>query len=253
MMRPFTCLSLAAALGAGLYLYQEKHGAQLLDREISRTVHQADQDRDRIVLLKAEWALLNDPERLGSLAAQHLPLQPLQPAQYARMEDLRNRLPATPPAATATDNGPATPAPASMAAVAVPAPAAVAQAAAVLPVPPAVAPVRPAGSVAAPVSVAAVHPAVPKPAALRAAAAKPREPEPAVLATSRPVLAPVVSAYASAPPAVSAAVHAPTVQTASITSASRPFIGSALGMARTLLAAPVPVAAAATLGYAASR
>ena len=37
MIRPMTCLSLLAALGAGLYLYQEKHSAQLLDRDINRT------------------------------------------------------------------------------------------------------------------------------------------------------------------------------------------------------------------------
>ncbi len=75
MIRPMTCLSLLAALGAGLYLYQEKHTAQMLDRDITRTVKQADQARDRIGLLKAEWALLNEPERLQGLAAQHLQLQ----------------------------------------------------------------------------------------------------------------------------------------------------------------------------------
>ncbi len=41
MIRPMTCLSLVAALGAGMYLYQEKHNAQMLDRDINRTVKQA--------------------------------------------------------------------------------------------------------------------------------------------------------------------------------------------------------------------
>ena len=55
-------------------------------------------------------------------------------------------------------------------------------------------------------------------------------------------------AYSPAP----VVVHAPSVQTASV-SAPSPFVGSALGMARSLLAAPVPVASAATLGYSAGR
>ncbi len=57
------------------------------------------------------------------------------------------------------------------------------------------------------------------------------------------LFAPVMPAYAPTP----VVVHAPTVQTASATvSQSSPFIGSALGMAHSVLAAPVPVQA----GYA---
>ena len=37
MIRPFTCLSALLALGSGLYLYQTKHAAQLLDHQIART------------------------------------------------------------------------------------------------------------------------------------------------------------------------------------------------------------------------
>ena len=106
MMRPFTCLSLIAALGAGLYLYQEKHRATLLDRDINRTVKLADQARDRIGSLKAEWALLNDTQRLSDLIAHHMPtLQPLLPAQYVRLDDLPGRLPAI--STAPVQNGPA--------------------------------------------------------------------------------------------------------------------------------------------------
>ena len=105
MMRPFTCLSLVAALGAGLYLYQEKHRATLLDRDINHTVKLADQARDRIGALKAEWALLNDTQRLADLVAHHMPnLQSLLPAQYVRLEDLPGRLP--PISTTPVQNGP---------------------------------------------------------------------------------------------------------------------------------------------------
>ena len=252
MIRPLTCLSLVAALGAGLYLYQEKHRAQLLDRDITRTVKQAEQARDRIGLLKAEWALLNEPERLAGLAAQHLQLQPLQPTQFVRVEDLRSRLPpvsAAPPAPAAMDQPPV--------AAAIPAQPPRIQVAAAMPVT-APMPARPAiaakPDAAAPAIQASAIPGAPAPVArqapsrLQLAAAKPREAEPAPRPAQperRTLFAPVMPAYAPTP----VIVHAPTVQTASaLSSPSAPFVGSALGMGRTVLAAPVPVSAMS--GYA---
>ncbi len=261
MIRPLTCLSLAAALGAGLYLYQEKHRAQLLDRDITRTVKQAEQAHDRIGLLKAEWALLNEPERLAGLATQHLQLQPLQPTQFVRLDDLRSRLPAVsaPPAAAPAAMEP--PVAAVMpiqaprtqlatAQVAAPAPP---HPAPVLAAPVAVKPVAPAS--APTVQVAAAQPA-PRAAAaprVQVAAAKPLEAEPPAKAPEpqhRPLFAPVMPAYAPTP----VVIHAPTVQTASAVAAQPSnFVGSALGMGRTVLAAPVPVGSAALSGYATGR
>ena len=213
MMRPITCLSLMVAMGAGLYLYQVKHRAQLLDRDINRVVKLADAARDRTGLLKAEWALLEDPQRLQDLADRHLQLQPLQPSQFVRLEDLASRLPS--PASA--------PAPALVAAVA-PAPTPE-----LLPV--AVVQPEPAPAAAAPVRPAPSRPARPP---MLASLAKPPAP--------RPRYAPVMPAYEPGP----AAVHFPPVQTASATAPlaapSSPYIGSSLGMARTMLAPPMPVA-----------
>lgn len=236
MFRPMTCLSLIAALGAGLYLYQEKHSAQLLDREINRTLKQADQGRDRIGLLKAEWALLNEPERLQTLAGQHLGLRSLQPAQFARLEDLPGRLPA--PSDTQVNTAPVDEVPLPAAAI----PAAAVPGAARTPAQPAVAAIHPAAKLAA-------APA-PKPASPRIlAAAKPQQADPAPLARS--LYAPVMPAYAPAP----VVIHAATVQTASAVQPAQPapYVGSALGMARSLLAAPVPVGSALPVGYASAR
>ena len=231
MIRPLTCLSLAAALGAGLYLYQEKHRAQLLDREITRTVKQADAARDRIGLLRAEWALLNEPERLAALASQHLQsLQSLQPAQFARLEDLRSRLPPIavppPPAPAALDQ--------PLVAALVPAAPARTQLAAA-PVAAALAAAAPAVVVAAPVRPASKPSAVP----VQLAAAPMAHPA-AREAPRHALFAPVMPAFAPTP----VLVHAPTVQTASAMAPASPaFVGSALGMGRTVLAAPVPYGA----------
>ncbi len=241
MIRPATCLSLVAALGSGLYLYQEKYSAQLLDREITRTVKQAEQGRDRIGLLRAEWALLTEPARLSDLASHHLQLQSMQLSQFAKVEDLPNRLPApaaVTTAAEAMDEPPDAPA---AVAVAVAAPA--------KPVPPAIQP-SPAQK-PAPVQLAVAHIA-PKPAAPRTLAAfKPPEheaAEPMVRASYAPI-APTSYAPAYTPASYAPVPRAPVMQTASVQTG--PFVGSALGMARTMPAAPVPVAA--TPGYADGR
>jgi hypothetical protein len=103
MIRPVTCICLLMAAGSGLYLYQSKHQAHMLDREIVRTMKQADAARQRSGLLRAEYALLNDPARLADLAHTLLPnLQDTAPGQFTTFADLDRRLPAIgpPPAAT---------------------------------------------------------------------------------------------------------------------------------------------------------
>lgn len=132
MIRPFTCLSLAMALGSGLYLYSEKHRTTLLDQRIRAVAVETTLIRDRTSMLRAEWALLNQPDRLQALAARFLPaLQPVAPTQFVQMSALEQRLPAilppappappapaptiTVPNAAAAPAAPATPAPALLA------------------------------------------------------------------------------------------------------------------------------------------
>jgi hypothetical protein len=93
MIRPFTVLCFLLACGSGLYLYQSKHRVQMLDREIERTVHATEALRDQSRLLGAEWMLLNDPERLRTLADQFLALKTVTPTQFTTLADLDHRLP----------------------------------------------------------------------------------------------------------------------------------------------------------------
>jgi hypothetical protein len=106
MIRPFTCLCLAAACGSGLYLYSEKHRTALLDRQIASVVHETEAARQRTGLLRAEWALLNEPGRLQEMADRYLALKPMAPTQFVQLADLASRLPPpAPPGALATDDG----------------------------------------------------------------------------------------------------------------------------------------------------
>ncbi|WP_457831439.1 cell division protein FtsL, partial [Staphylococcus aureus] len=63
MIRPFTCICMLLAAGSGLFLYQAKHQGQMLDRQIEQIGHATDETRARIGVLRAEFALLNDPTR----------------------------------------------------------------------------------------------------------------------------------------------------------------------------------------------
>jgi hypothetical protein len=94
MIRPTTCLCMLMAAGSGLYLYQSKHQAQLLDREINRVMAAVDTTRARTGVLRADYALLNEPSRLSELAGHYLTtLATTQPSQFTNWAELDKRLP----------------------------------------------------------------------------------------------------------------------------------------------------------------
>src|SRR6185312_10852083 len=122
MIRPLTCLTFLVACGSGLYLYQSKHQVQLLDRQIEKAVHETDALREQSRALRAEWMLLNDPERLRQFADEYLSLKPIMPTQFTSMAELDSRLPpptpnpppAEVPVAAARDAAPPNPPPAEV-------------------------------------------------------------------------------------------------------------------------------------------
>ena len=93
MIRPLTLVSLIVAAGAGLYLYQVKHSVSILDRELREVNRQTEVVRERTQILRAEWALLNEPDRLRQVAQRHLALEPMAPTQFIREAELERRLP----------------------------------------------------------------------------------------------------------------------------------------------------------------
>lgn len=117
MIKPFTCICLVLAAGSGLYLYQVKQRAFALDAQLRSTFHGIDVAREKTRMLRADWALMNDPERLQSLANQYLTLQPMAPAQLMTLDQLAVALPApvapgaATPAVSPETTAPAAPAP----------------------------------------------------------------------------------------------------------------------------------------------
>lgn len=93
MIRPLTIVTLCAAAAAGVWLYQVKHSVAQLDRELREINRRTEQVRERTQVLRAEWALLNEPDRLRQVVQRHLPLEPMTPAQFVRLSEAERRLP----------------------------------------------------------------------------------------------------------------------------------------------------------------
>lgn len=237
MIRPLTCLCLGAALLSGLYLYAEKHRAELLDRQIAATMQQIDQARARSAQLETEWDMLNEPGRLQDMAGKYLgQLKPMSPAQFVQLSALAEHLPAVEASRPegAVDD-------AQMPVAADPAPAAPADPAAEAPPVLVAEPAAPKPPLHVPSKLARIDPAKPR----HVAAADPR-PAPGLathgimlpLATPQPMGARVMSAMARP-------MHQPRPTIVSALPAYAPsgYIGSAIGTGRAALPPPVPLSA----------
>ncbi len=94
MIHPLLLITFAAFLGSGLYVFQTKEAVAKLDRELREIRRETEAERGRTQTLSAEWARLNDQDRLRQMAASHLRhLQPMEPVQFQRLEDALRRMP----------------------------------------------------------------------------------------------------------------------------------------------------------------
>jgi cell division protein FtsL len=72
-------------------IYQVKYEARALDEEIASLGKQIDEERDALAVLRAEWSLLNRPERIERLAQKYLKLSPAQPRQLVTIDSVSDR------------------------------------------------------------------------------------------------------------------------------------------------------------------
>jgi cell division protein FtsL len=72
-------------------IYQVKYRARGLDAEIAALDKRIGEERDAIAVLRAEWSLLNRPERIERLAHKHLKLAPARPAQLVTLDKVTDR------------------------------------------------------------------------------------------------------------------------------------------------------------------
>jgi hypothetical protein len=88
MIRLSTLLWVGLACAVGFGLFQLKHEVQELEDEMFRLNRAIVAEQQAIHVLKAEWSYINQPQRLQALAARHLDLQPMKPAQFGTLADL---------------------------------------------------------------------------------------------------------------------------------------------------------------------
>ena len=86
-MLRFVNICLVLGLVALAYvIYQVKYQSRALDAEIVTLGKQIDEERDGIAVLRAEWSLLNRPERIERLAQKYLKLAPARPTQLVTID-----------------------------------------------------------------------------------------------------------------------------------------------------------------------
>src|SRR5215470_9240845 len=92
-MRLLHLLVIGAMVFAAAYVYRIKMDSTVRTERVLKLHAEIREERDKIAVLRAEWARLDAPQRLQGLVERHLPLKPLNANQY---NDLKN-LPERPP------------------------------------------------------------------------------------------------------------------------------------------------------------
>jgi cell division protein FtsL len=91
-MLRFVNICLVLGLVALAYvIYQVKYEARALDERIVVLHKEIEQERDALAVARAEWSLLNRPERIERLAKKYLKLAPANPQQLIILDEVTER------------------------------------------------------------------------------------------------------------------------------------------------------------------
>jgi cell division protein FtsL len=91
-MLRFVNICLVLALVALAYvIYEGKYEARALDEDIGGLRKEIETERDAVAVLRAEWSLLNRPERIERLAQKYLKLAPAKPLQLVTVDTVSDR------------------------------------------------------------------------------------------------------------------------------------------------------------------
>ena len=96
-MRLLHLFVIGALVFAAAYVYRIKMDSTVRTERVLKLHAEIRAERDKIAVLRAEWAKLDSPQRLQGLVERHLALKPLNANQY---NDLKN-LPERPPSLVA--------------------------------------------------------------------------------------------------------------------------------------------------------
>lgn len=80
--------SIAVAVIVGCAVFAMKDQVRRLEGDLRDLRAAVDDEHKAVGRLKTEWAILNQPGRIGRLATAHVGLQPAQPGQIMRITDI---------------------------------------------------------------------------------------------------------------------------------------------------------------------
>ena len=91
MIRFIHMVAIGSLIASAGYAYSIKYDTLYHAEQVAKLKAKVQKERESIAVLKAEWHLLNRPDRLQAAADRHLDLQPINVQQLARLSDLPSR------------------------------------------------------------------------------------------------------------------------------------------------------------------
>jgi cell division protein FtsL len=92
MLRLLNIAVIGALVLAAAWLYEIKYSSTRQAEQVAKLRLEIRRERDAIAALRAEWAQLDNPDRIQILARRHLTLKPIEATQF----DSLDRLPEKP-------------------------------------------------------------------------------------------------------------------------------------------------------------
>ena len=99
MQRILHIFVIICLIGAAAYSYRVKYHSIALAHEMARLKKEIEKTKNEIAEAKAEWQVLNNPDRLQKLADAHTHTSNMKVTQIIRWSDLPNRPPPSDPIA----------------------------------------------------------------------------------------------------------------------------------------------------------
>ena len=91
MIRFLHVVAIGSLIASAGYAYSIKYETLYYAEQVAKLKTKIQRERDGVQVVKAEWHLLNRPDRLQAAVDRHLDLQPLSVSQLARLSDLPDR------------------------------------------------------------------------------------------------------------------------------------------------------------------
>ncbi len=91
MIRLLNFVSIGALITSAVWVYSIKYETVFHAEQVKKLENQLERERQAIIVLQAEWQLLNQPGRMQVLADRHLDMKPLAATQIVKVAELPER------------------------------------------------------------------------------------------------------------------------------------------------------------------